>query len=96
MVWLHDVMVPGMVRTQIQLDEATYEALRRRAFEKGVSMSAIAREELAKALRIEKPKKYSTKDFSWIGAGRSRDGRTNIAEERDQAFVEAILERWKK
>ena len=85
-----------MVRAQIQLDEETYEALRRRAFEKGVSMSAIVRAELAKALRVKEHKKYSKEDFSWIGAGRSRDGRANIAEKREKAVAESILARWTK
>lgn len=39
-----------MRRTQIQLDERTYETLRRRAFEKGCSVSSYVREVLAYAL----------------------------------------------
>lgn len=39
-----------MKRTQIQLDERTYEALRRRAFEKGCSMSSLVRELMARSL----------------------------------------------
>ena len=41
-----------MRRTQIQLDEATYELLRRRAFEQGVSISALVREALREHLSI--------------------------------------------
>ena len=36
-----------MKRTQIQLDERTYELLRRKAFERGCSISAYVREVLA-------------------------------------------------
>ncbi len=83
--------MPWMVRAQIQLDERTYEALRRRAFEKGKSMSAVAREELAKALGVlRSSKRYSVKDFSWIGAGSSRKGPHNIAENHDEEYASAI------
>jgi len=86
-----------MVRAQIQLDERTYEALRRRAFEKGKSMSALVREELAKALGVERPKKkYSAKNFPWIGAGRSRRGPHNIAENHDEEFADAVEERTRR
>ena len=57
-----------MRRTQIQLDERTYETLRRRAFEKGCSISSLVREVLAYSLGTGKPKqRTSIKDFSFIG-----------------------------
>ncbi|MBI2321382.1 MAG: ribbon-helix-helix protein, CopG family [Chloroflexi bacterium] len=43
-----------MKRTQIQLDEPTYERLRRRAFEQGRSMSAVARDILAGRLSMDR------------------------------------------
>ena len=39
-----------MRRTQVQLDEVTYQALKREAFERGVSMSALLRELLREQL----------------------------------------------
>jgi hypothetical protein len=59
-----------MRRTQIQLDEWTYALLRRRAFEKGCSISSYVREVLAYSLGTAKGKqKPSVKAFSFIGAG---------------------------
>ena len=40
----------AMKRTQIQLDDATYAAVRRKAFEQGRSMASVVRETLAEAL----------------------------------------------
>jgi hypothetical protein len=83
-----------MKRTQIQLDERTYEALRRRAFEKGSSISALVRELLAHSLGTGKAKKpHAIKDFTFIGAGRSRQGRLSpVSERHDEALEEALME----
>ncbi|MBI3779676.1 MAG: ribbon-helix-helix protein, CopG family [candidate division NC10 bacterium] len=82
-----------MKRTQIQLDERTYEALRRRAFKKGCSISALVRELLAHSLKTGKTKKRpSIKDFAFIGAGRSRQGRLSpVSERHDEALEEALM-----
>lgn len=83
-----------MKRTQIQLDERTYEALRRRAFEKGCSISALIRELLAHALGPGRAKKRPTiKDFTFIGAGRSEQDRFSpVSERHDDALEEALIE----
>lgn len=83
-----------MKRTQIQLDERTYEALRRRAFEKGCSISALARELLAHSLGTGKAKERPTiKDFTFIGAGRSRQDRLSpVSERHDEALEETLTE----
>jgi len=82
-----------MKRTQIQLDERTHEALRRRAFEKGCSISALARELLAYSLGIDKAMQRPTiKDFTIVGAGRSRqDRRSPVSERHDEALEEALM-----
>lgn len=82
-----------MKRTQIQLDEPTYEALRRRAVEKGCSMSALVRELLAHSLGTGKTKKrLSIKDFTFIGASRSRQGRLSpVSERHDEAMEEVLM-----
>ncbi len=82
-----------MRRTQIQLDDRTYEVLRRRAFERGCSISSYVREVLAYSLGTAKGKqKPSIKDFSFIGAGRSRQGRlARVSERHDEALAEAVL-----
>jgi hypothetical protein len=82
-----------MKRTQIQLDERTYEILRRRAFEKGCSISSYVREVLADSLGTTKGKQKPTMmDFSFIGAGRSRQGKLSpVSERHDEALAEALL-----
>ncbi len=84
----------GVKRTQIQLDERTYEALRRQAFEKGRSISSLVRELLSHALGTRKSKRRPTmKDFSFIGAGRSRQGRLSpVSERHDEALEETFTE----
>ncbi len=82
-----------MKRTQIQLDATTYEALRRRAFERGLSLSALVRESLAQYLGAGKRKQRPTiQDFTFIGSGRSRQGRLSpVSERHDEALAEVFL-----
>lgn len=81
-----------MKRTQIQLDEPTYEALRRRAFEEKRSLSSVIRKLLADAMEGGRPRRRrSLKEFASIGAGRSRQGRLSpISERHDEALAEAL------
>ena len=81
-----------MKRTQIQLDERTYEKLRRRAFEKGCSVSSYVREVLAYALGTAKTKqRLAIADFKFVGAGSSRQGRrAPVSERHDEALAEAL------
>ena len=59
-----------MKRTQIQLDDATYEAVRRRAFDEGRSMASVVRESLARTFGTAVPEGRKTiKDFSFVGIG---------------------------
>ena len=83
-----------MRRTQIQLDERTHEALRRRAFEKGCSISSLVRELLGRTMGTGKAKQRPTiKDFTFIGAGRSRQDRLSpVSERHDEALEEAVME----
>jgi len=80
-------------RTQIQLDERTFEALRRRAFEKGCSIASLVRELLAQSLATGKPKqRLSIKDFTFIGAGRSRQDRLSpVSGRHDEALTDALM-----
>jgi hypothetical protein len=82
-------------RTRIQIDEETYEIPRRRAFEKGCSISSIVRDLLAQSLRARKPgRKLAIKDFTFIAAGRSRQGRlAPVSERHDEALAEALTEK---
>lgn len=78
-----------MRRMQIQIEEPTYEALRRRAFERRQSLAATVRELLEEALRPASPRRR-LKDFKFIGAGASKR-RGRVSEEHDAVLGE---ERW--
>jgi len=84
-----------MRRTQIQLDEETYAALRRRAYARGCSVSALIRELLAEALGTRPEKRRLTlQDLPFIGAGRSEQGaEAPVSERHDEAVAEALARR---
>lgn len=83
----------NMKRTQLQLDESTYEALRERAYKEGRSLSAVAREILSRALE-ERPVKRSLrreKEFPFIASGASSQGDlAPVSERHDEALSEAF------
>ena len=89
MVWLI-----RMKKTQIQLDDETYAALRRRAYEEHRSISSVVREALGEKLGTRKRKRRLTlKDFPFVGVGRTRQGSlTPVSERHDEALAQAILE----
>lgn len=81
-----------MKRLQIQLDEATYEALRRRAFQRRRSLSATIRDLLAEQLAGRRERrKLTLKDFPWISSF-SRKDPYPVSEEHDRALSE--LDEW--
>ena len=78
-----------MKRTQLQLDEATYEAVRSTAFERGVSMAAVIRESLRQYLAIDTEPAWKLDDLTFVGAGRSyRTGLEPVSERHDEALAE--------
>ena len=88
-----------MKRTQIQLDEATYAAVRRKAFEQGRSMASVVRETLAEALGTagkSRHRKLTIEDFTFIGMGRDphppRD--VPVSVDHDKWYAKAIASRW--
>lgn len=86
-------MMERMVRTQIQLDEETYRAARRVAFERHISLSAVVREALVTALPGA-PRSTRRADFAFVGAGRSRqEGLAPVSERHDEALAEALPRR---
>jgi len=77
-------------RTQLQLDDRLHEALRRRAFEDGVSMSELVRRVLGESLGTlsEQPQR-AVADFSFVAAGESKQGTlTPVSERHDEALAE--------
>ena len=78
-----------MRRTQLQLEEATYEALRSRAYSRGVSMASVIREALAQYLATGSPRPRGIQDFGFIGSGRSEESVFEpISERHDEALAE--------
>ena len=79
-----------MKRTQIQLDEKTYDAVRHKAFTLRRSMSAVVRETLASALNVGRAPATAIDDLTFVGAGRSRQPRGRpVSERHDVALAEA-------
>lgn len=77
-----------MKRTQVQLDEAAYRALKRKAFERGISMSALLRE-LVHGQLIPARVPRSVENFRFIGSGQSKQGRlAPVSERHDEALAE--------
>ena len=74
-----------MKRTQIRLDDATYETLRRRAFKQGWSMASLVRESLAATLAAPPAgRRWTIKDFTFVGMGiaGAAIGRTGVGRAR--------------
>ena len=78
-----------MRRTQIQLEEATYQELRSRAYSRGASMASVIREALAEYLATGCPRPMGIQDFGFVGSGRSKESAFDpISERHDEALVE--------
>jgi len=78
-----------MKRTQIQLDEPIYELLRKKAFECGVSMSAVIREALKGYLGAPSTRPHRLEEFGFVASGRGRQGDlAPISERHDEALAE--------
>ncbi len=78
-----------MKRTQLQLDDRLHEALRRRAFEEGCSMSDLARRLLGEALGTMRKRRRAVGDFSFVAAGESIQGElAPVSERHDAALAE--------
>lgn len=77
-------------RTQLQLDDRLHEALRRRAFEEGCSMSDLARRLLGQALgTVSTDRRRTLGDFSFVAVGESTQGDlAPVSERHDAALAE--------
>lgn len=77
-----------MKRLQIQVDDPTYETLRRHAFERRQSLAAAIRELLHEGLRPSKPRAHRVRRFSFVGVGDSGEaGQRDRVSERHDAFL---------
>ena len=79
-----------MTRTQLQIDDETYEALRARAFSQHRSMSSVARQLLRESLGLARPEPEPVDpEFTFIGSAAS--GHTDISERHDDYLAEDFL-----
>jgi hypothetical protein len=76
-----------MRRIQIQLDEITYENLRRLAFLRLRSLAATIRDLLHRELGVPIGRRRR-KEWSFVGAGSSRDPYP-VSEQHDRALAES-------
>jgi hypothetical protein len=81
-----------MKRTQIQLDEQDYDVLRRKAFMEKKSIAGLIREIVKKEITDAGQRRpASIKDFSFVAAGKSRQGRLRpVSVRHDEALEEAF------
>ena len=78
-----------MKRTQLQLDEPTYQLLRTRAFEEGTSMAALIRQILHQHLGVALARPRRAEDFRFIASGRSDVSDIDpISERHDEALAQ--------
>ncbi len=80
------------LRAQVQLDEVTYAAVRRKAHAERRSISSVVRDALREELGRRKGKKRLTlASFPFIGAGNTRQGKLSpVSERHDEALAEAL------
>ena len=72
----------------MQLDDELYRRLKEEAHMRGTSMASLIREALKKSLGMRKRR---LKDFSFIGAGESKQGELSpVSERHDEALEEAF------
>jgi hypothetical protein len=96
-----------MKRTQLQLEDPVYEALRRRAYETRTSMAGLVREAVGAYLKLDRGGRSSPGSggpgarrrthvprLSFIGCFRSTDGDLRpVSERHDEALARAFMHR---
>ena len=87
-----------MRRTQIQLDDVTYEAVRRRAYERGRSMASVVRETLSEAFGTASPAQEpqrTIEEFTFVGMGVDPQPPEDVpvSVDHDRWLAEAITSR---
>ena len=80
-----------MKRTQVQLDESTYNQARQKAFDEGISMAAVVREALAQYLTTDSTRALTVDDLGFVGVGKSHQGDLSpVSERHDEALEQAL------
>jgi predicted CopG family antitoxin len=83
-----------MKRAQIQIEEEVYELLRHRAFREKKSIAGVIREIVKKDVsKSDRQRNSSVKDFSFIGASRSKQGSLKPVSERHDEALEEVFQK---
>ena len=78
-----------MRRTQVQLNETTYELAKQRAFAENKSMAAVIRDAVEQYLTSSDSRLEGLESFGFIGSGRSMPGGPQpLSERHDEALAE--------
>ena len=78
-----------MIRTQIQLDETTYELAKQRAYAENKSLAAVVRDALDQYLMPSAMQPTGIEAFTFIGSGQSESGTPHpLSERHDEALAE--------
>lgn len=81
------------MRTQIQIDKATWEALRHRAFREKESLSAVVRKILRDNVNGKKKHRERTcsiKHFAFVASGRSGGKSVKVSENHDDELANSF------
>ena len=82
-----------MRRTQVQLDEYIYKLARQKAYEDGVSLSAVVREALELYVTGLQQQPLTLEDLGFVGIGSSDDDDLSpVSENHDEALARALEE----
>ena len=82
-----------MRRTQVQLEEHVYRLARQKAYEDGVSLSAVVREALTLNVTSPQRRPLTIEDFGFVGIGSSDQGDLSpVSENHDEALARALEE----
>ena len=82
-----------MRRTQVQLDEYIYKLARQKAYEDGVSLSAVVREALELYVTGLQWQPLTLEDLGFVGIGSSDDDDLSpVSENHDEALARALEE----
>jgi hypothetical protein len=85
----------GMVRTQVQLTEEQLARLRRASTERGLSVAALIRDAIDRALADERHARDWELALSVVGKYRDVDGATDVSTVDDDYLVDAY-EDWRR
>ena len=78
-----------MIRTQIQLDEATHALIKQKAYAENKSLAAVVRDALDQYLLSPGDRNAGLDDFTFIGSGRSDPGTPSpLSERHDEALAQ--------